>query len=86
MARSRVARDGVTQLAAETSNGRQVRLLRQVRDHLAADAGLDVGYGDRPDGYSYVTLCPAGARSVGIWGEPNGAEEPEEYWAPRNRA
>ena len=80
MARRRVARDGVAALAAETSNGRQRRLLGRVRDGLASDAGLDVFYGDRRDGMSYLTVYLAGERSAGIWGEPNGTANPESYF------
>jgi hypothetical protein len=81
MARARAARDGVTQLAAETSNGRQLRLLRQVRDRLVADPGLEVfGPSDHGDGFSYVWAHPAGARHAGVIGQPNGAEDPEDYW------
>jgi hypothetical protein len=81
MARARIARHGVAQLAAEASNWRQLRLLHEVRDQLAADPDLDVFYGERPDGYSYLTAYPAGQRRPGIMGEPNGAENPEDYFA-----
>ena len=80
MARSRLARDGAAQLAAETSNGRQRRLLQQVRENLAADAGLDVFCADRTDGYSYVTVRRAGERRCGIIGEPNGTSDPDDYF------
>ena len=73
-ARARIARDGVTRLAAETSNGRQRRLLEQVRHLLAADPALDVfGPSDHGDGFSYVWVHPAGAKHAAIWGQPNGA-------------
>ena len=80
MAKSRAARDGVTQFAAVSSSGRQLRLLRQVRDHLAADSALDVfggGDADYGDGYTYLTVYPAGQRQAAVWGQPNGAEEAE---------
>jgi hypothetical protein len=86
MARKRIARDGVTQLAAMTANGRQRRLLREVRDRLAGDPGLDVFFGDRPDGMSYLTAYPAGRLRAGIIGEPNGAENPEYYFAAPDSA
>src|SRR5579864_9753625 len=82
MARARIGRDGVTRLAAKTSNGRQRRLLEQVSDRLVADPALDVfGPGDHGDGLTYVWAHPAGARYAGVWGQPNGAENPEDYWA-----
>lgn len=74
MARARAARDGAVRLAAETSNGRQRRLLREVRDRLAAGPGLDVfGPSDHGDGMSYVWAHPAGARFAGVYGQANGA-------------
>jgi len=83
MARSRLDRDGVAQFAAETSNGRQRRLLRQVRDSLAADADLDVFYADRTDGTTYCTVYWAGERQAAIWGTPRHLqdEDPDgDYW------
>jgi len=82
MARARIRRDGVTQFAAVNSSGRQLRLLRELRDRLAGDPALDVFYGDHLDGATYLTVYPAGDRSAaGIMGEPNGVESPEDYWA-----
>jgi hypothetical protein len=76
MAKSRIERDGVTQLAAETSNRRQLRLLREVRDLLVTDPALEVfGPGDHGDGMSYVWVHPAGTRPAGVWGQPNGMTE-----------
>ena len=71
MARARVRRDGVAELAAETSRPRPVRLLREVAGRLAADPGLDVYYGPRTDGVTYLTAFPAG-QSRPIWwsGDP----------------
>lgn len=73
LARSRIARDGVTQLAAASSSGRQLRLLREVRDRLAADPALEVfGPSDHGDGISYVWAHPAGTRHAGVYGQPRG--------------
>jgi hypothetical protein len=76
LARSRVGRDGVTRLAAETSNGRARRLLVQVRQPLAADPALNVfGPSDYNDGFTYVWVQSAAARHAGVWGGPRGAAE-----------
>jgi hypothetical protein len=81
LAKSRAGRDGVTRLAAETSNGRQRRLLWEVRHLLAADPALDVfGPSDHGDGFTYVWVHPVGTRQAGVWGQPNGAEDPEHDW------
>jgi integrase len=80
LTRSRADRDRVAQFAAEASKPRQLWLLRQIRDDLLADPDLDVFYGERTDGYSYLTVYPAGERTAAIWGEPNGAGNPESYW------
>ena len=77
LARARLARDGVTQLAAQVSNGRQVRLLLAVRDRLVADPALSV-YGsgqDYGDGMTYVSVHPAGTRPKGVMGQPRGVAE-----------
>jgi hypothetical protein len=66
MARSRVARDGVAELAAVTADARQRRQLRRVGLRLAADPGLDVFFGDRSDGATYLTAFPAGLQRA-IW-------------------
>jgi hypothetical protein len=76
MAKSRVDRDGVTRLAAQTSNGRQRRLLREVRDLLVANPGLEVaGPSDQGDGFTYVWVQSVGTRHAGVWGGPRGAAE-----------
>ena len=81
MARSRLERDGVTRLAAQTSSARALHLLWQVRNCLAADPALDVfGPSDHGDGFSYVWAHPAGTRHAGVWGQPRGvaAEDPAD--------
>jgi hypothetical protein len=67
MAGARVKRDGVTQFAAVTADRMQLVRLRRLRGRLLASPGLDVFYGDRPDGMSYLTVYPAGDRSAGIF-------------------
>jgi len=87
MAQSRIKRDGVTQLAAETSNGRQRRLLWQVRNLLAADPGLDVfGPSDHSDGMSYVWVHPVDTRHAGVWGDARGAPDEPLTWTIENLA
>ena len=68
MAQSRIKRDGVTQLAAETSNGRQRRLLWQVRNLLAADPGLDVfGPSDHRHLGALQAYVAGTEAKIGIW-------------------
>jgi hypothetical protein len=87
MARSRIARDGVTQFAAVTADRLQLARLHRLRGRLIHDPDLDAFYGDRPDGMSYVTVYPAGDRSaLGIMGEPNGAEDSEDFLGGRELA
>jgi hypothetical protein len=80
MARSRVERDGVAQFAAATADRLQMVRLRRLRGRLLATPDLDVFYGDRTDGYSYLTVYPPGERAAAVWGEPKGVENPEDYW------
>jgi hypothetical protein len=86
MARSRLARDGVTQFAAMTADRMQLARLHRLRGRLLHAPDLDVFYGDRPDGMSYLTVYPAGRLQAGIIGEPNGAENPEDYFAAPDSA
>jgi hypothetical protein len=86
MARSRIARDGAAQFAAVTADRMQLARLRRLRGRLIHDLRLDVFYGDRVDGMSYLTVYPAGDRSAGIMGDPNGADDSEDYGAQPNRA
>ena len=66
--RERVARDGVAPLAAVSA--RQRGHLVQLRAKLVADPRLDVYGGTvRPDGTTWLIVCPAGGRP-GWWGEP----------------
>ncbi len=61
--RARIARDGVAVFAAVTADGRQRRHLLRLRARLVADPGLDVyGGTGRPDGTTWLTVCPAGGR------------------------
>src|SRR5437764_15489441 len=80
MARTRTARDGVVQFGAVTADRMQLARLRRLRGRLVHVPAFDVFYGDRRDGMSYLTVYPAGERSAGIWGEPNGTENPESYF------
>jgi len=49
--------------AAVTADGRQRRHLLRLRARLVADPGLDVyGGTGRPDGTTWLTVCPAGGR------------------------
>ena len=63
----------MTQFAAVTADRMQLTRLHRLRGRLIHDPGLDVFYGDRPGGVSYLTVYLAGDRSAGIMGEPNGA-------------
>jgi hypothetical protein len=70
LARVRISRDGVTQVAAATADRRQRAQVCRLRRRLVADPGLDVFFGDRPDGVTYLTAYPAGQRQQGVWGDP----------------
>ena len=66
----RLEAGGVAVLAAAADDRRQVRSLRRLRAHLAADPGLSVFYGDHLDGGVYLTVCRAGEeRSIGYFGD-----------------
>jgi hypothetical protein len=75
MAKSRVGRDGVAQFAAVTADRMQLARLHRLRGRLGHNLVLDVFYGDRPDGMSYLTVYPAGQRQAAVWGQPKGVEE-----------
>ena len=75
MARRSLEEHGVCQLAARASDGWQRRHLARIGRHLAMDSRLSVTGGDHMDGFTYVTVFPAGSgRRAGIWGEPRGVD------------
>jgi hypothetical protein len=83
LARARLARDGIVEVAAKSADRRQVRQLRKFAHRLAADGGLWVfGLTDRGDGGTYVMIFPAG--SGGAWrsGEAkiDAADDGLDYW------
>ena len=84
--RTRIERDGVVEVAAGTSDGRQIRQLRRLTSRLAADPDLDVFYGERTDGNTYVTVHEranrASRRGLGSWGDPKTVEDPGGPYLP----
>jgi hypothetical protein len=89
MVRRSLEQHGVAQLAARTSDGRQRAQLGRIGRHLAMDSRLEVRGADHTDGYSYVTVIPAGAEPrgplrAGWWGEPKGVHETDPDWQRRD--
>jgi hypothetical protein len=80
LARMRVARDGVIEFAAVTADRMQMVRLRRLRGRLLADPSLGCYFAGRTDGASYLTVCLAGERPFGVIGQPNGVEDPEDYF------
>jgi hypothetical protein len=70
LARSRVERDGVAELAAKAADRRQVRQLRRLGHRLSDDPGIRVLWTEPDDGAVYLTVLPAGAGAASWRGEP----------------
>jgi hypothetical protein len=86
LTRTRIERDGVVAVAADTSDGRQVRQLRRLTSRLADDPDLDVSCGERTDGTTYLTVYPranrASRRGLGSWGDPRTVNDPGGPYLP----
>jgi hypothetical protein len=60
---ARIGRDGVAVYAAVTADRRQRAHLLRLRARLVADPALDVyGGTGRPDGTTFLVVCPKGGR------------------------
>jgi hypothetical protein len=85
IARGRVQRDGVAELAASTADARQVAYLRRVARLLAADESLECHWAARTDGATYLTVFMAGRHDAGWMGAAKTGgpdEDPDgDYWS-----